>query len=205
MDHQDHVRLIRSGVEGAGRVWADLGSGTGAFTLALAELLGPGAVIHSVDRDLAALRTQRAAMDARFPATTLHQTVGDFSVPLTLPVLDGVDGQPLHLCVTSARPGLVRAMPDQGPPCWSSTTPSAGNCACLISSRAWPALPALLPEATHEPRGPEPLPGAIYAALADGRAHDATDPIDRPTEDGILDRTHDGTTSRVGTTGGSER
>ncbi|MEA2501711.1 MAG: hypothetical protein QOD01_1822, partial [Actinomycetota bacterium] len=51
MEHRDHVMLLREGVEGAGKVWADLGSGKGAFTLALADLLGAGAVIHSLDLD----------------------------------------------------------------------------------------------------------------------------------------------------------
>jgi hypothetical protein len=33
---------LRDGVPEPGGVWADLGSGEGAFTLALADLLGPG-------------------------------------------------------------------------------------------------------------------------------------------------------------------
>lgn len=37
-------------------VWADLGCGSGAFTLALAELLAPGSTIHAMDRDASALR-----------------------------------------------------------------------------------------------------------------------------------------------------
>ena len=40
MNHQDHVNLLRGGVLSTGVIWADLGSGTGAFTLALADLLG---------------------------------------------------------------------------------------------------------------------------------------------------------------------
>ena len=40
MDHRDHVELIRAGVEGAtDGPWADLGAGTGAFTLALVGLV----------------------------------------------------------------------------------------------------------------------------------------------------------------------
>ena len=39
MDHADHVRLIRGAVT-PGTTWAELGSGDGAFTLALAELVG---------------------------------------------------------------------------------------------------------------------------------------------------------------------
>lgn len=48
MNHGDHVALLREGVHrrGAGAVWADLGAGDGAFTLALADLLGDGATIH---------------------------------------------------------------------------------------------------------------------------------------------------------------
>jgi ubiquinone/menaquinone biosynthesis C-methylase UbiE len=68
MDHADHVELIRAGVNGPGGTWADLGSGDGAFTLALAELLGPGGRIVSVDRDAAALRRQADAMAERFPS-----------------------------------------------------------------------------------------------------------------------------------------
>ncbi len=36
--------------------WADLGCGSGTFTLALAELLLPGSMIHAMDRDGSALR-----------------------------------------------------------------------------------------------------------------------------------------------------
>jgi SAM-dependent methyltransferase len=90
MNHDDHVRLIREGVLGGGNAWADLGSGAGAFTLALADLLGAGRHIYSVDRDARALREQQAALQARFPAVTLEQRVADFSRPLVLPPLDGV-------------------------------------------------------------------------------------------------------------------
>lgn len=36
--------------------WADLGCGTGTFTLALAQLLAPGSTIHAMDVDGSALR-----------------------------------------------------------------------------------------------------------------------------------------------------
>lgn len=71
-------------------MWADLGSGTGAFTLALADLLGPGGTIWSVDRDASALREQARAIGGRFPGLVLHQLVADFTGPLDLPRLDGV-------------------------------------------------------------------------------------------------------------------
>ena len=51
MNHADHVALIRDGVTGAGRRWLELGAGDGAFTLALADVLGPDGSIVAVDRD----------------------------------------------------------------------------------------------------------------------------------------------------------
>jgi ubiquinone/menaquinone biosynthesis C-methylase UbiE len=89
MNHDDHVSLLREGVPGAG-TWADLGSGSGAFTLALAELLGPDGEIYSVDRDTGSLREQERAMHSLFPDSTVHYIVADFTAPLDLPPLDGV-------------------------------------------------------------------------------------------------------------------
>ncbi|MGH2466443.1 MAG: class I SAM-dependent methyltransferase, partial [Candidatus Limnocylindrales bacterium] len=90
MDHDDHVRLLREGVSGAGSVWADLGSGEGAFTLALADLLGPGGAIHSIDRDRRAIEVQHRALRERFPAVQVTAHVADFTRPLELPLLDGI-------------------------------------------------------------------------------------------------------------------
>lgn len=90
MNHADHVDLIRDGVSGAGSMWADFGSGSGAFTLALADLLGPGCVIYSVDRDARSLRDQADLMRREFPDAQLQQIQGDFTRPMTLPPLDGV-------------------------------------------------------------------------------------------------------------------
>ncbi len=90
MDHGDHVRLLREGVRDGGRAWADLGSGEGAFTLALADLLGPDGSIHTVDRDGLALQVQGRALRDAFPDVTVTPIVADFSLPLGLPPLDGV-------------------------------------------------------------------------------------------------------------------
>jgi len=89
VEHADHVALLRDGVPGGG-TWADLGSGQGAFTLALAGLLGGSGTIYSVDRDAAALRAQQQAMSSRFPGITAHYLTADFAKPLDLPPLDGV-------------------------------------------------------------------------------------------------------------------
>ncbi|MCB0100226.1 MAG: methyltransferase domain-containing protein, partial [Caldilineaceae bacterium] len=72
MNHTDHVNLLRNGIPAAGGVWADFGSGCGAFTLALAELLGPNGEIFSVDQDGAALRAQEQAMRHQFPQAKVH-------------------------------------------------------------------------------------------------------------------------------------
>ena len=171
MDHDDHVRLIRGGVEGAGSTWADLGSGTGAFTLALADLLGPSGVIHSVDRDAGALKTQAEAVHRRFPTTTLQQHHADFSGPLALPPLDGVvmanslhfvrdKGPILALVRGLLRPRgglvLVEYDADRGNP-WVPFP---------ISSRTWLELATTAGfEDTRElARVPSRFLGAIYSA-----------------------------------------
>lgn len=73
-----------------GGIWADLGSGAGAFTLALAELLGASGEIYSADKDSAALHDQERAMRARFPNAIVHFCAADFTSPLDLPPLDGI-------------------------------------------------------------------------------------------------------------------
>ena len=85
MDHEDHVALIRAGVEGAGARWLELGAGHGAFTLALADLLGPGAEITAVDRDRRALDDLARSIRARFPDARLTLEVADFTVSLPGP------------------------------------------------------------------------------------------------------------------------
>jgi ubiquinone/menaquinone biosynthesis C-methylase UbiE len=90
MNHADHVNLLRGGVPAPGGVWADLGAGGGAFTLALAELLELGAVIYAVDRERGSLRQLAGAMQARSPRVTLHTLAADFTQPLALPPLDGI-------------------------------------------------------------------------------------------------------------------
>lgn len=90
MNHQDHVNLLRKGIDTPGGVWADLGSGGGAFTLALADLIGPEGTIYSVDKSAGALREQEQEMRVRFPETTARYIVADFTRRLDLPPLDGV-------------------------------------------------------------------------------------------------------------------
>ncbi len=95
MEHPDHVALLRGGMALTGegeppRAWADFGSGTGAFTLALAELLGRGGMIYSVDKNGDALREQERVLRAHYPQIEARYVSADFARPLHLPPLDGV-------------------------------------------------------------------------------------------------------------------
>lgn len=89
MDHADHVALLRAGIPKPGGVWADFGSGKGAFTLALAELIGPDGIIYSIDKNSSALRQQEHSMNTRFPGLMVHFLESDYTQPLDLPLLDG--------------------------------------------------------------------------------------------------------------------
>jgi precorrin-6B methylase 2 len=88
---QDHRALLQDAVGAPGGTWADLGSGTGAFTKALAGLLGPGGKVYSVDADAGALRVQGRQMRELFPALPLILITGDFTGALDgIPPLDGI-------------------------------------------------------------------------------------------------------------------
>jgi SAM-dependent methyltransferase len=122
VNHADHVALIRAGVSSGGvtsggapagivPTWADIGAGTGAFTLALADLLGAGARIVAVDRDAAALRENARRLAAHGAAVTLESVVADVAGPLDLPDLDGlVAANVLHFIEPGRRVALVAAL-----------------------------------------------------------------------------------------------
>jgi len=110
VDHSDHVGLLRAAVAPGG-TWADIGAGSGAFTLALADLLGPGGRIVAVDRDGRALRENATVMTTRFPAIPLETLRGDLTGPLTLPELDGlVAANSLHFVPRDRQVAVVRAL-----------------------------------------------------------------------------------------------
>ena len=173
MDHHDHVGLLREGVRGSGPAWADLGSGEGAFTLALADLLGPTGSIHTVDRDGRALQVQLRALRDAFPNVTVAPRVADFTQPLELPPLDGiVMANSLHferdklavlrLVRGYLRPAgrlvLVEYDTDRGNP-WVPFP---------LSYRSWAKLAAEagFRETRHLALVPSRFLGAIYSALS---------------------------------------
>ena len=90
MTHRDHVKLLRGGIAEPGGAWADFGSGSGAFTLALRELAGADAEIFSIDKDGARLREQERAFAEMFPNSRVQFLRADFTRELKLPALDGI-------------------------------------------------------------------------------------------------------------------
>ena len=110
MDHADHVGLLRPAVD-AGGTWADIGAGEGAFTLALADLLGPRGRIIAVDRDARALLANEASVRARFPEVEFATLTADLTGPLALPELDGlVAANSLHYVARDRQVAVVRAL-----------------------------------------------------------------------------------------------
>jgi ubiquinone/menaquinone biosynthesis C-methylase UbiE len=91
MDHADHVELLKPADLPAGGTWADFGAGSGAFTLALRELVGPHANIYAVDKDARGLRDLEKAHREKFSTSqNVHSLRADFTGPLSLPPLDGI-------------------------------------------------------------------------------------------------------------------
>lgn len=133
MDHADHVALIRGGIDGAGQRWLELGAGSGAFTLALLDVIGDEAQVIAIDRDAGALRKLEQAAASRFPTTTVSTIVADFTQPLPVEPasFDGVlmanslhfvrDKEPvLRAAIDTLRPGgrflIVEYGSDRGNP-----------------------------------------------------------------------------------------
>lgn len=140
------VALIRGGAPESGGVWADLGAGTGNFTWALAEVLGPAATIHALDRDARAIVAQQARLRANPPAATILPQQADVLRPLDLPPLDGIIcANLLHFVRDQA--GLLRRLRAHLRP--------GGRLLVVEYEQSLPI-----------PWTPHPLPFARFAALA---------------------------------------
>jgi ubiquinone/menaquinone biosynthesis C-methylase UbiE len=90
MNHADHVRLIAGGITEPGGLWADMGSGDGAFTLALRDIAGPDVEIVAVDTNQGALRLLSDKMYSIFPDANLHLLARDMTQELELRSLNGI-------------------------------------------------------------------------------------------------------------------
>ena len=95
MDHNDHVSLLRPALRPANpqanSIWADLGAGSGAFTLALRELIGLDATIYAVDKDRSTLRELESSHRAHFGSSrNLILLNEDLTRLNNVPPLDGL-------------------------------------------------------------------------------------------------------------------
>jgi SAM-dependent methyltransferase len=148
LKHRDAVALLEGAVPHRPGIWADLGSGDGTFTRALAELLGSGSRIYAVDRDasaLASLARQKVGVEV-IPVTA------DFTGPFELPGLEGklLDG----ILLANA----LHFVSDPGP--------VLGG----LASRVRPGGRVVLVEYDNRAASrwvPFPVPSAQWAALAE--------------------------------------
>lgn len=90
MKFADYLKLLEKAGIGKSQTWADLGSGEGTFTMALAELGGADLELYSVDRDKTRLATQQDLMRAKYRSNRIHYLNADFTAPMELPKLDGI-------------------------------------------------------------------------------------------------------------------
>ncbi|MDQ3127361.1 MAG: class I SAM-dependent methyltransferase [Chloroflexota bacterium] len=173
MEHADHVDLIRRGLAGAGPCWLELGAGEGAFTFALADVLGPGALITALDRDSRAVTRLAAEVPRLFPGRTVVPLAADFRDPLPVGPFDGVlAANSLHFVqdavavLTRARATLVAGGrlivveydADRGNP-WVPHPFSSGRFPTIAAAAGFD-------EPREIGRVPSRFLGAIYGAVA---------------------------------------
>jgi SAM-dependent methyltransferase len=147
METSEAATLIGPAVAAAGGAWADLGAGTGTFTLALARLLGPGGTVYAVDKDHGAL--SRLAPTARTgPGAGVVPVVADFRGDLALSGLDGVVmANALHFVPADDQPAVVATVARSLRP---------GGAFVLVE----------YDQGRGSPWVPHPVPPARFAALA---------------------------------------
>lgn len=78
------IDLIRPAVDPKSKIWADIGAGTGMFTIALMDILESG-TIYAFDKNPHALWDLKSG-----PSVEIAVREGDFTMKIDLPQLDGV-------------------------------------------------------------------------------------------------------------------
>jgi ubiquinone/menaquinone biosynthesis C-methylase UbiE len=177
LNHGDHVNLLRPAIPitAPTATWADIGAGEGAFTLALADVLGPGATVIAVDRDERALVRANAALTSSFPRTRHSHLVGDFRAALGLPELEGlICANSLHFVPREEQVAVISALAGHIKPGGMFVVveydADSGNpwVPYPFSARSWPRLAeaAGLLEPRVMGHVPSRFLGAIYSASA---------------------------------------
>ena len=102
--------LIAPAIPLLGGLWAELGSGTGIFTVELYKLVGPKADIYSIDKNSHALEKQQRTFETQYPEANIHFMNTDFTKNLDLLPLDGIlMANSLHfVAFDQQRPLVVR-------------------------------------------------------------------------------------------------
>src|SRR5579872_2322263 len=90
MTHEDHKFLLKSAVGKQDNIWLELGSGEGAFTLALRDLAGKNSKIYSVDKNKAALQIQQKRLDVMFPSSDIVYINKNMEDVSSIEKLDGI-------------------------------------------------------------------------------------------------------------------
>ena len=95
MTHTEAVAFLAAAGPFHG-TWADVGAGSGTFSRALAELVGPGGAVIAIDRDeraLARLEAHGTESDTAFaPITAITGDMHDLAFLMPLKENDAVDG-----------------------------------------------------------------------------------------------------------------
>lgn len=84
MEHQQAQSLLEKCITQSSGIWADIGAGTGTFTLALQALLESG-TIYAVDKNPHVLWSLKSTNTVQILVEE-----ADFTKPLSLPPLDGI-------------------------------------------------------------------------------------------------------------------
>jgi SAM-dependent methyltransferase len=114
MDSRDAARLIARAVR-RGETWADLGAGTGTFTVALARLAGPTGAVYAVEREQSAVDALGAvAGENDLERAGIVVLRADFTERLELPPLDGaLLANALHFVDDDEQAQLLRRIADR--------------------------------------------------------------------------------------------